>query len=412
VRELAEVLAVGFDDEEGIPKLNADWRWEDHEQALLSSCSSLIAIVDGHGWYDDDDDYSLDFWLYEDEDNDNYEDDDNGGDNNNDYEDTRGVQFSHFSVREFLTSPRLAASSGDVSRYHIDLERAHTILAQACVGVLLRLDDRVDEDDVLDSFPLAGYAAKHWVRHAQFGDASSYLRKAMEYLFDPDKPYFKAWLRLHDMDPFYDGESAFSLFTPIKKSPTTPLYYAALCGFHDLTKNLIVKHPQHVNADGGNYMRPLIAALTGKHFQTAELLHHNGANPNVRGRTMRTPLHSAAYHGHLKVVQKLIEYGVDTNAQDAKGRTPLYTASEGINLDPNVIRLLLECGVDVSARAANRSTPLHKASHWGAVEVARMLLEHGADIQAEDDKGRTPLRVAEEKKHHKLIKLLLEYGAK
>src|SRR6266852_6159755 len=97
VEELAEVLAVDFDDVEGIPKLNPNWRWEDEEQALLMSCSSLIAIIDTE--------YS------------------------------RVVQFSHFSVKEFLTSTRLAVSSKDVSRYHIDLEPAHTILAQACMGI-------------------------------------------------------------------------------------------------------------------------------------------------------------------------------------------------------------------------------------------------------------------------------------
>ncbi|KAF8502056.1 hypothetical protein F5888DRAFT_1668832 [Russula emetica] len=50
VEELAEVLAVDFDDAEGMPKLNTNWRWEDQEQALLSSCSSLIAIVEGVIW--------------------------------------------------------------------------------------------------------------------------------------------------------------------------------------------------------------------------------------------------------------------------------------------------------------------------------------------------------------------------
>src|ERR1700722_1852600 len=44
VAELAEVLAVDFD-AEGVPKLNAHWRWEDQEQALQVACSSLIAIV-------------------------------------------------------------------------------------------------------------------------------------------------------------------------------------------------------------------------------------------------------------------------------------------------------------------------------------------------------------------------------
>jgi hypothetical protein len=40
VKELAEVLAVDYEDEEGIPRLNPNWRWEDQEQAILTSCSS------------------------------------------------------------------------------------------------------------------------------------------------------------------------------------------------------------------------------------------------------------------------------------------------------------------------------------------------------------------------------------
>src|SRR6266478_5654338 len=164
VEELAEVLAVDFDDAEEIPKLNPNWRWEDEEQALLTSCSSLIAIVKSG--------------------------------------ESRVVQFSHFSVREFLMSTRLATSSGDASRYHIALEAAHTILAQACMGILLRSDDRDGQSDngVGNNSPLAMYAANHWVAHAQFEDVSSYLRTSMESLFDLDKPYFVNWRELYDID--------------------------------------------------------------------------------------------------------------------------------------------------------------------------------------------------------------------
>jgi hypothetical protein len=162
VKELAEVLAVDFDDKEGIPKLNPNWRWEDQEQALLTSCSSLITTVKT--------------------------------------DDSRVVQFSHFSVKEYLTSARLATSSEDVSRYHIDLEPAHTILAQACMGVLLQPGDRVEQNGAEKSSPLAKYAARHWVTHAQFEGVSSFLQKAMEYLFDLNKPHFAAWYKLHDID--------------------------------------------------------------------------------------------------------------------------------------------------------------------------------------------------------------------
>jgi hypothetical protein len=47
VEELAEILAFDFDDVEGgIPKFRADWRSNDQEGAVLSTCSSLISVVD------------------------------------------------------------------------------------------------------------------------------------------------------------------------------------------------------------------------------------------------------------------------------------------------------------------------------------------------------------------------------
>jgi hypothetical protein len=70
------------------------------------------------------------------------------------------VQFSHFSVKEFLTSDRLAIAAEDISFYHIAPTPAHAILAQACLGVLLRRDDTTSETFV-QRFPLAQYGAEH-----------------------------------------------------------------------------------------------------------------------------------------------------------------------------------------------------------------------------------------------------------
>jgi len=254
VEELAEVLAVDFEDVGGIPKLKPGWRWEDQEQALFASCSSLIAVVDTG--------------------------------------DSRVVQFSHFSVKEYLTSARLATSSQDILGYHITLKPAHTILAQACVSVLLQLGDH---DDVEKNGPLARYAAQYWVRHAQFEDVVSCI-KGVEYLFDLDKSYFAAWRRLYDADVDPSSDTVFFQFTPITKSDAdTPLYYAALCGFSKLVEELIVKYPQHVNAIGGYYMTPAVAALAGRHFELAQVLHRNGSPVEPRGHAENTPLHSAAF---------------------------------------------------------------------------------------------------------------------
>jgi hypothetical protein len=52
IAELAEVLTIDFEAPSSgeISKLKTDWRWEDQEQAVLSTCSSLIAVVDEDGF--------------------------------------------------------------------------------------------------------------------------------------------------------------------------------------------------------------------------------------------------------------------------------------------------------------------------------------------------------------------------
>jgi hypothetical protein len=81
--------------------LKPDWRWEEQELALLSVCSSLIAIVEAGNIETDHSDSEA-------------ETDD--GDLCVEAGDFRIVQFSHFSVKEFLTSSHLATASGEVPR--------------------------------------------------------------------------------------------------------------------------------------------------------------------------------------------------------------------------------------------------------------------------------------------------------
>jgi hypothetical protein len=160
VEELAEVLAVDFTSGE-IPTLNVDSRWGDKEQAVLLACSSLIAIVQEYKWRDD--------------------------------RTSRFVQFSHFSVKEFLTSKRLAEAKGDTSHYHIRLEPAHMVMAQACLAVLFQFDYSISTETI-KSLPLAEYAAKNFGKHAEFENVLRHIPDAVDYLLDAEKPHFAAWL--------------------------------------------------------------------------------------------------------------------------------------------------------------------------------------------------------------------------
>ena len=412
IAELAEILAVDFMmvTHAGTSNLNADWRWEDQEQAVLSTCSSLIAVVDDHG--------------------------------------SQIVQFSHYSVKEFLTSSRLACSSADVSQFYTQLEPAHTILAKACMGTLLQLGRDDDGPSVQDRFPLANYAATHWADHAQFENVASQIQEEMEILFDQDKPYFSAWLQVDDIDRRPVTNKGLFYFAE-KSNTATPLYYAALCGFQSLAEQLIVQYPQHVNANGGHCVSPLVVALDRGHFKVAELLYQHGANVDVLGWYERTPLYAISGMGLFETVQWLLSHGADPNVQDGHpsqvGSTPLHmaagcgcleetrillqyranydardaghqtplhhAASEG---RPNVARLLLEHDVDVNAQDTTGSTPLHLASGNGTLEVVRLLVEHGADIDAEDNNGMTALQIAlaQPEGYHEVIKFLSEHSSK
>ena len=341
VKELAEVLAFDFD-AEGIPKLNLEWRWEEKEEAVMSACSSLVMIVK-----------DKDSWI---------------------------VQSSHFSVKEFLTANRLVEPIRDVSRYHIRLEAAHMILAQACLGVLLRLDDRVDRDDI-KNFPLARYAAQHWPTHARFGSASSRIKNGMECLFDSEKPHFATWLWIYDEDWCRKSMTTTSPGEP----RAFPLYYAARLGFRDLAEHLIAKHPEHVNAMGG---------------------------------WEKTPMHVAARLGHADVLSLLLEHGADLEGHaGVLGETPLHlTSSWCRTLEAG--QCLLDHGANINARDRYGWTPLHSAVGRENVQAVRFLLEHGADAKARDNKGWnashatwTPtLRQYESTWQREILELLSEYG--
>jgi hypothetical protein len=276
VKELAELFALQ-PNAENLPTFDANFRPENPEEFILLACSSLVAVV-------------------------------------NDYDYRRKiVQFSHFSVREYLTSHRIATSE-HVSYFHIFPRPAHALLAGACLSVLLQLDDRIVRDEDQNP-PLVSYAAQYWVDHAHFEDVSSDIHHGMKLLFDKDKPYFVAWLRLYDIDtPF--GVTPFWGSVSFSQGYPAPLYYAALCGFRDIAAHVLDAHPQDVNTGGGiMYKTPLHAAVDNGHLGVATLLLERGADIGPRDALGRTPLHIASYHGYTEVISLLVDLGADPNTE-------------------------------------------------------------------------------------------------
>ena len=365
--ELAEFLAFDFNSESGLaPRLQEDWRSEDPVQAVLSTCSSLLAVVDVDG--------------------------------------SAIIQFSHFSAKEYLTSKRLADTPDPISQFHVSMAPAHTIIAQSCLGVLLHIDDNITEDD-LERFPLAKYAAEYWVAHARFEDVFSTIRDELKRLFDPNNHHLAVWVWIYDpASPRrrLDGSKSPS------QSTAHALHYATICGLHSIVDSLIAEHSQDVNVQSFDRNEtPLAIACRFGHIEAARVLLERGADTTIRDKEYWSPLERASENGHVEVIRVLLRHGADVTAQDNTGTTPLHTSSA--YGQPESARVLLEHGANVHARGMDGVTPLH----WASNElVARVLLDHGADPNAEDDYKRTPLREAKVKQRPKVESLLLERGAK
>jgi ankyrin repeat protein len=399
VNELAEVFTFDFEAGE-IPEFHEDWREDDPVHAVLSACSSLLAVVN--------------------------------------VKDTQVIQFSHFSVKEFLTSDRFPRANDTISDYHISMTRAHTLVTRVCLGTLLHLPENVTSDS-LQEFPLAEYSGEHWIDHARFEDVSQEVEDGFQQLFDPRKSHLAAWVWIHDPE------------TPSRtnrgKTPSGPrgtaLHYAALCGLFRIVKFLITEHSQDVQASGfDNDTTPLHVASSRGHVEVARVLLEHSAVTTAQDKYGQTPLHRASSKGHLELALVLLEHGAVTTAQDDFGGTPLDRASSGGHLELvqvllehgpvataqdkygqtalllassgghlEVARVLLEHGPVATAQDKQGKTPLHRASFRGHLELARVLLEHNAVATAQDKQGRTPLHFASSKGHLELARVLLEHGA-
>jgi hypothetical protein len=254
VEELAEFLALDFS-AGPIPRFREEWCLEDPVEAGLSTCSTLLSLVNVDG--------------------------------------SPVIQFSHFSVKEYLTSSRLAEHCDNISlRYHVSMTNAHTIMVRACLGILLHLGENENvTKSSLAKFPLAKYAAKYWVEPARFEGVSQNAEEGMKQLFDPRKPHLAPWLWIYNPTIRFLKQTE-RLFKQPVPPRLTPCHYAAFCGLHTAVELLAKEHLQDVHSQCGD--------------------------------DMSTPLHLASRQGHVEAARVLIKFGAGVAARDKDRSTPLH----------------------------------------------------------------------------------------
>ncbi len=307
---------------------------------------------------------------------------------------TQSLQLSHFSVKEYLVSPRIR--DGLAAGFGLEEALAHESPAQCCLAYILSFERLMSNSD-LSAYPLARYSAQYWLFHTRAAKRDcNTLNCFATKVFSPERLCFENSLRLYDEE----GRKI------IDSRRGKPLYYVALNGCLGLASSLI-DGGADVNAEGGVYGNALCAASARGHPEVVQLLLDKGADITAKHRFYGSALQVASHNGYCEVVRLLIQNGAD--AQD-QGTTALHAALARGNV--NVMRLLLDYGADKNARGGGfNDSALEIVSSYGNLEAVRLLLEHRASVGAHGGRYGSALQAASAEGHFEVVRLLLENGA-
>ncbi|KAI9878518.1 MAG: hypothetical protein M1830_000699 [Pleopsidium flavum] len=314
------------------------------------------------------------------------------------------IRLAHYSVKEYLTSERVL--SGPASAFATFEISTNRDLTELCLTYLSLFDkpDSLSETS-LEDFPLLGYAAEYWYKHAQIADEENGIETLIvEFLNNRETSSLPNWLRLSPPEEDYKRAS----FRKTVRNKGSPLYYACYCGLLSSARRLI-NEGADVNAQGGSYGNALQAAALRSNETIYRLLLEAGADVNAQGGLYCTALQAAAYEDNEPICRLLLETGADVNAQGGHYGNALQAAASEDN--ETIVRLLLETGADVNAQGGRYGNALQAAAIRSNETICRLLLKAGVDVNAQGGRYGNALQTAASRDSETICRLLLKADA-
>lgn len=299
--------------------------------------------------------------------------------------------------------------NGVSSFFHLNEALSHSEIIQTCVAYLLHLEklDTVD-DSTIRKFPLASYAAKHWMEHTHENwNYDPFISSLLDSLFSPQRNALVNWIRLEDPDRFGSRRGGKN-YGKRSSDIASPLYYACSFGLQKVVKKLLIGGADP-DVEGGRFGSPLQAASFKGHGIIICLLLERGANVNRLGGQYGTALQAAVWARRSEIIEVLLNHGADSNAGGGAYGNALHVASRMGTIA--IVQHLLKNGADVNAQGGRYGSAIQGASYGGHHTVALLLLDHGADINAQGGQFKNALEAASCEGHQITVKMLLEHGA-
>lgn len=352
------------------------------------------------------------------------------------------ISLAHFSVKEFLTSPRIKAT---LDVFYVGDEDVHAELAEVCLTYLnyRDFDKRIDScsddmQELIDQYTFIEYAAKSWATHAQqVSTSEGQIHGLIERLFHSNsqrRANYDLWTQIYYLHRRGDSLNV------VSPSHSSPLYYAAYFGLPMIVDSLLDEGEKPMIDDGpddalsasssegradvvrillqrcyegrskeklGDY---LYLASSRGHADAVEVLLEWGAPIEAKGGKQGTALQVAALEGHPKVVSTLLKRGADFKVVDSRFGMPLSAAAEKGHRF--VTQLLLDAGAPVDGLGGWYATPLIAAIVGKDESIINKMLDNGAGINIQGGRHDCALMAAAALGKIDLVKKLIDLGAK
>jgi ankyrin repeat domain-containing protein 50 len=258
------------------------------------------------------------------------------------------VQLSHFTVKEYLISPR-------ASFWHLDENQSHLAILQMVTTYYIIAASMPDfcslsPQDLVSKYSLAAYAAIHTGGHLGSLEPREHpdLLESFRTLLNPDSA-----LLCNPIGSFYCYSRPFAFqFFPQAYAPALSLHVAACLCLPEISEWLltfdICRDQLLSQLPSPDWVPPLSVAAARGRLDIVKVLLGAGANTY---ESMGQAILYAAYFNQVKVIEALIEAGGDPNTAQSmpwpRGSALRVAAYSGSD---DVVSMLLNSGADVNIR--------------------------------------------------------------